>query len=126
MLYAYLHLIYVHSKYCRSNISMKSLFLLLNSRKGESYWLILSLAYFLLLEHHHMGAKYCSMHIQNMPGVDRCAFKMWRELLYIFYYVGTWSNTPGLIMKIEQLPPYFECVLSRLGNTKSSSKHIQN
>ncbi len=39
----------------------------------------------------------------------------------LFYHVGTWSNTPGLIMKIEQLPPYFECVLSRLGYAKRTA-----
>jgi hypothetical protein len=48
MLYAYLNLLNAHSKYSRRNISMNLLFLLVNSRKGESYWLISSLAHFLL------------------------------------------------------------------------------
>ncbi len=40
--------------------------LLVNTRRGESYWLIRSLVHFLLLYRHHGGAKCCSMRIQNV------------------------------------------------------------
>jgi hypothetical protein len=49
MLFSYSNLLYAQSKYSRSNISMNPLFLLVHSRRGESYWLIIGLAHFLLL-----------------------------------------------------------------------------
>jgi hypothetical protein len=75
-LYAYSNLLYAHSKYYESNISMNPLFLWVNSRRGESSWLIPSLAY---IQHHGDALKMflyahskcigsCSIHIQNMAG----------------------------------------------------------
>ncbi len=55
------------------------------------------------------------MHIQNMAGAA-----------VLFYYIGAQSNTPGLHDEIEQLPPCFECALSRFGYAYGSSKRIQN
>jgi hypothetical protein len=70
MLYAYSNLLYAHSKYSGSNISMNPLFIC-------PVWHI-----FLLLQKHHGGAKCCSMCIQNVSGVALSVFKIWQELLY--------------------------------------------
>jgi hypothetical protein len=92
MLYAFSNLLYAPSKCSRSNISMKSLLVFVNSNSLCSYLLIQIEVYliglfpvrriFCLLERHHGGAKYCSMLIQNVSGVAQCAFKIWQELLY--------------------------------------------
>ncbi len=48
MLYMYSSLLNTHSKYSGSNISMNSVFQLVNSSRGESYWLIPNLAHFVV------------------------------------------------------------------------------
>ncbi len=76
MLCAHSNPLYAHSKYSRSNISIKPLFLLANSWRCGSYWLIPNLAHFflalatswwrqLLLFVDSKCVRICSMHIEN-------------------------------------------------------------
>jgi hypothetical protein len=68
--------IYPHSKYSRSNIGVKPLFLLASSRRiGSFFWLILSSTHPFFLLSLHPGA-----------GVDLCVFKIWQVLLHFFMY----------------------------------------
>ncbi len=113
-------MLYAHSKYSESNSAW---ILLVDTWRGESYWLSPSLAHFflaiswrrqVLLYAHSKCLGNCSMRIQNTAGAA------------LFYHIGAQSNTVGLSDIIELLTPYFECALSRLGYTLCSSKGIQN
>ncbi len=71
---------FMHIKICSMRIhntleATSEWILWINSRRGVSYWLITSLAYFLLLQQHHGGTKCCSRKIQNVSEVAQCAFK---------------------------------------------------
>jgi hypothetical protein len=69
-------LLYVHSKYSRSNISINPLFLLANAKER---WILLADSQ---IERRQVC---CSICIQNVPGVTPCSFKILQELLYLYY-----------------------------------------
>ncbi len=65
------------------------------------------------------------VHSKNVSEIAQCAFKIWRELLYLIIQALR-TTQKAFMMQVEQLPSYFECALSRLGCALSSSKRIQN
>jgi hypothetical protein len=83
---------------------MNSWFLLVNSRIGESYWVIPSLADFLLFWRHHGGPQVllyaqskcvggCSLCIQIMAGAA------------IFHQVGALTTQPAFIIYVNRAAP---------------------
>ncbi len=72
-----------HSKHSRSNISINSLFLLANSSRDGSYWLIPSLAHFFLAVATSWSTKMLLYAHSKCVGSCYMWFKIWQELLYL-------------------------------------------
>jgi hypothetical protein len=81
MLYAYSNQLHAHSKYSRSNISMNPLSLLSNSRRGESYQLISSLAHFCCCFSDTLEALSVVYFHSKCVVSSWSTFKIWQELL---------------------------------------------
>jgi hypothetical protein len=97
--------------------------LLVNKRRGESYWLIPNWHIYLLLY---------SNDTRKAPSVALWALKMSHKLLNAhskygrrcsFYHIGTVDLHD---VNRDTPPPYFKCALSRLGYALSSSMRILN
>jgi hypothetical protein len=99
--------------------------LLVNSRRGKSYWLIPSLALFfvalatsrrhqMLLYAHSKCVRSCSMLIQNMAEAA------------LFYHVGTQSNTTGFHDVNISAPAIFWTRIEEIRICFEHTKCIQN
>jgi hypothetical protein len=78
--------LYVHSKYSRSNISINPLFSLANAKER---WILLAdsqIDTISFLFNHCIKAPSVLLYMhQNVPGVTPCSFKILQELLYLYY-----------------------------------------